>query len=332
MPRADFAILVQRFFAEYLDAQRNLSVHTRTGYRDAFRLLLQFLAVFHRRTVDHLDLKDFTPEAVLAFLDHLEHSRGNNIRTRNLRLAAVRSFVRFILGQSAAVDFLGTAKRILTIPQKQCPKPIFGFMTRDEITAVLAAVDQHSWSGRRDFLLFTLLYNTGARISEALQLCPKDLRNRIVHLHGKGRKDRDVPVWAQTARQLRQWCKSNQVDVEQRIFTNRFGAHLSHDGVAFRLALAVRRAAIKCPSLAGRRITAHTFRHSCAMALLQSGVALEIISLWLGHANLSATHGYIEADLEMKTKCLRRLDEPTAQRRRQRDEPSRLLSFLESVN
>jgi integrase len=179
--------------------------------------------------------------------------------------------------------------------------------------------------------LFTLLYNTGARISEALQLRAKDLRERSVCLHGKGRKDREVPLWVQTARRLHQWCKVNRVEPEQLVFTNRLGAPLSQDGVAFRLALSVRKATAQCPSLQGRRITSHTFRHSCAMALLQAGVALEVIALYLGHAKPITTHGYIEADLKMKADCLRRLTEPLTKSQKKRETPSRLLAFLEAI-
>lgn len=327
----NFPELLQRFFTAYLTAQRNLSAHTRIGYRNTFRLLLRFLAQHHRRAIDRLTLGSFTPEAILAFLDYLERSRGNTIRTRNVRLAAIRTFVRFVLGQSAVLDFLGSGQRILAIPQKNSTKPLLGFMTRDEIAAVLAATDQSTRSGQRDLLLFMLLYNTGARISEALQLRARDLRDRIIHLHGKGRRDREVPLWVQTARRLRQWCKVNRIGPEQLVFTNRLGAPLSHDGVAFRLALAVRKAATKCPSLHGRRITSHTWRHSCAMALLQSGVPLEVIALYLGHANPITTHGYIETDLKMKAECMRRLTEPTTPKRKEREAPSRLLAFLEAV-
>jgi site-specific recombinase XerD len=331
MHHDDLPELVQRFFAHYLVSQRNLSAHTRNGYRDTFRLFLSFLSKHHRRPIDQLTLDTISPATVLAFLDYLETSRNNSARTRNLRLAAIRTFVRFVLGQTVGVDFIGIGHRILAIPQKKSPKPLLGFMTREEIEAVLAATDPETHSGRRDRLLFTFLYNTGARISEALQLRPQDLLDRAIHLRGKGRKDRMVPVWPRTERRLRQWCKTDSVASDQLIFTNRNGEPLSRDGVAFRLALAVRKAAVHCPTLNKRRITCHTFRHSCAMSLLQAGVALEVIALWLGHAKPMTTHGYIEADLKMKAECLKRLTEPTPPRRRAAQESSRLLAFLEAI-
>ena len=323
--------LVQRFFAHYLVCQRNLSTHTRNGYRDTFRLFLSFLAQRFHRPIDQLTLDTISPETVLAFLDYLETARSNTARSRIVRLAAIRTFVRFVLGEAVGVSFVGIGHRILAIPQKKSPKPVLGFITREEINAVLAATDPATRSGQRDRLLFTFLYNTGARISEALQLRAQDLLDHAVHLRGKGRKDRAVPVWPGTERLLRQWCKTNCLTPEQLIFTNRNGEPLSRDGVAFRLALTVRKAAQHCPSLNKRTITCHTFRHACAMSLLQAGVALEVIALWLGHAKPLTTHGYIEADLKMKADCLKRLTEPTPPRHRSAQESSRLLAFLQAV-
>ncbi|MEO6245513.1 MAG: tyrosine-type recombinase/integrase, partial [Opitutaceae bacterium] len=259
-PTDDFAGLVQRFFAEYLATQRNLSPHTRLSYRNTFRLLLHFLAEQNRRSIDQLTLAALTPESILAFLDHLERTRRNSPRTRNVRLAAIRTFVRYVLG-TAALEFLGPGQRILAIPLKKSSRAALGFMTREEINAVLAATDQNTWSGRRDLILFTLLYNTGARISEALQLRARDMHDDIVLLHGKGRKEREVPLWPQTARRLRRWCTANRIAPDQFVFTNRWAGPLSHDGVSCRLDLAVKQATLQCPSLKGRRITSHRFRN-----------------------------------------------------------------------
>jgi site-specific recombinase XerD len=331
MKPEDFAGLVQCFFTEYLVTQRNLSVHTCRGYRITFRLLLRFLSREQRCPIDRLTLGAMTPDTILSFLAHLERTRHNGIPTRNVRLAALRTFVRFVLSQSAGLDFLAAGQRILAIPQKRCAKRLLGFMTREEIDAILAAADPHTWSGRRDRLLFLLLYNTGARISEALQLRLADLQERSVRLHGKGRKEREVPLWIQTARLLRQWAKANRFAPESRLFPNCRGGPLSQDGVAFRLRLAVRKAPTPCPSLDGRRITPHRFRNSCAMALLQAGVAVEVIALYLGHSSPKTTHDYVEADLKLKAECLRRLTAPKAHKHPPREEPSRLLAFLEAV-
>jgi len=296
---SSFPNLLQRYFADYLPKQRSFSAHTICAYRDTFRLLLPFLSVRLRKPIDQLTLAALSPETILAFLDHLEVVRKNKARTRNHRLAAIRSFTRFALNETAP-DFLVAAQRILTIPEKRCPKPLLGFLTRGEIDAILAAIDDATWSGRRDHLLLTLLYNTGARISEALQVRSDDVQNRAVRLHGKRRKERVVPLWPQTARRIGQWCQANALRSDQLIFPNHRGAALTRQGASFRLALAVRKAAPNCPTLKDRKIGPHSIRHSTAMALLQAGVSLEVIALYLGHEQPSTTHGYIEADLKVK--------------------------------
>ena len=326
----DFSELLQRFFTEHMVAQRNLSGHTITAYRDTFRLLLTFLSAQRSEPVDRLSLTALTPERILAFLADLEHTRGNSVRTRNVRLAALRSFARFTVGQTTP-DLFPHGHRILAIPLKRAPKPLLGFMTRDEIDAILAATNLATWSGRRDHLLFSFLYNTGARISEALHLQPADIQDRVVRLHGKGRKERQVPLWAPTARALRQWCRNNHIARDQPVFASVRGAPLSHDGAAYRLSVAVSKAKLSCPSLRAKRVTPHMYRHSTAMAMLQAGVAVEVIALFLGHESPLTTHGYIEADMKMKADCLRRLDKPPSSPRQLHEQPSRILAFLRAL-
>lgn len=310
-------------------AQRNLSPRTVATYRDTFRLFLNFLSSHQGTSIDSLTMASCSAEAVLAFLDHLEQARKNTVQTRNLRLAAIRAFARFALAYTAP-DFLASLQRILSIPTKRTIRRQVGFMSREEVAAILGATAK-SWSGRRDHLLFTLLYNTGARVSEALDLRPMDINGRSVTLRGKGRKLRSVPLWPKTLRHLQQWRQSNQIGSDQPIFTNLRGLPLSRDGVAFRLMLAVRRAAQECPSLGGRQITPHVFRHTTAMHLLQAGIPLEVIALWLGHESPNTTHLYVEADLKMKKECLRLLD-PGASPAPARPKPlSHLISFLEAL-
>ena len=330
MNSTPFPSLVQRFFTEYLRAQRDLSPQTIAAYRDTFRLFLPFLSRHLRRPVDQLDLAALSPDPVLAFLGHLETERGNCVRTRNSRLAAIRCFTRFALGH-ADPEFVDIAHRILAIPLKRAPKPLLGFLTRDEVKAILAACSSPAWPDRRDRVLFTLLYNTGARVSEALALQVGDTRAEIVHLHGKGRKDRAVPLWPETRRLLQQWCRANQLEPDQPLFTNCRGAPLTRAGVSFRLARAIRLATPACPSLNREGISPHTFRHSTALHLLQSGVALEVIALWLGHESPVTTHNYIEADLKMKADVLRALDSPPPPTRRPKIEYPRLMAFLEAL-
>lgn len=323
-----FSLLVQQFFVS-LRTQRNLSPHTISAYRDSFRLLLRFLAEQQRKTIDQLTLEMLSADAVLLFLEQLEKTRGNTIRTRNARLAAIHAFARFAIGQRAP-DFVVAGQRILAIPCKRTVKPVLGFMNREEVKAILAATDSNIRAGRRDRLLFTLLYNTGGRISEVLQLKPSEVKNRCVRLHGKGRKERDVPIWTDTQREIRDWCRANSIGPEQHIFGNRHGLPISRKAAALRLTATLRTAVKTCASLRGRRITLHTFRHATAMHLLQAGVPLPIIALWLGHEQPVTTHGYVEADLKMKEQCLNTLEKlPPAKQPSKAH--SHLLAFLESL-
>lgn len=325
-----FPVLIERFFTDHLRTQRNVSPLTINAYSDTFRLLLRFLAERHRRRIDQLTLREFGADDVLAFLEHLERVRGNHARSRNARLAAIRAFAHFALAY-AGPAFAVASQRILAIPCKRTTKPVLGFMNRDEVTAVLAAIDLTTRFGCRDHLLFSLLYQTGARVSEAAKLCPEDVRDKFVRLHGKGRKERAVPVSHDLFVRLREHVKTNQVPPDRPLFCNRQGAALTREGIALRLDLAVRKAEQTCPSLRGRRITPHTWRHSTAMHLLQAGVPLEVIALWLGHEQPAVTHTYVQADLKMKRECMALLERTSAPRLK--PDPmrfSRLLSFLEA--
>lgn len=305
-----FPSLIQRYFAEHLMTHRNVSPQTVAAYRDTFRLLLGFLCDYHRCPIDQLTFAALDPDAVLAFLDHLESARHNAIRTRNARLAAIRSFVHFVLALTGP-DHMAQGQRLLSIPFKRCTKPIAGFMTREEVTAVLSACDNSTWGNRRDRVLFTLMYNTGARVSEITGLRVADADGPVVRLHGKGRKERQVPLWPETRRLIGRWIRLQQLRPDQPLFGNRGGAPLTRVGVRFRLARAVQVASRTCPSVGTRRISPHTFRHATALHLLQAGVALEIISLWLGHASPNTTYNYLEADLRMKAEVTAKLESLT---------------------
>lgn len=327
-----FAHLLQDFFLEHLLAQRNVSPRTVAAYRDAFRLLLRYVQDRNRKPLATLTLVDLDAPVVFAFLEHLEHARHNGVRSRNARLAALRSFYRY----AAARDPLSLpiAQRVLAIPAKRHDHPLLGYLSRDEMDAVLRAPDVSSWSGRRDHAMFATLYNTGARVSEAIGLRATDVDTGspggAVHLRGKGRKERRVPLWKTTARLLRTWLNENPGPPERPIFPNGHGRPLSRSGVAQRLSLAVVAASTTHPSLRKRSISPHTIRHTTAMHLLQAGVELTVIALWLGHENPSTTHGYVEADLAMKQRALDKLAPPTLPRGRFRPSDD-LLAFLEGL-
>jgi len=330
-PQIAFPALLQSFFQQRLVTQRGASAQTIASYRDTFELFLRYAEQATGRSPSALALNDLDAPLVLAFLDHLETQRGNCPRTRNLRLTAIRSFMRYASVRDPTA--LPVAQRVLAIPAKRFDRPALEFLSREEITALLDAPDRATWSGQRDAVLLATLYNTGARVSEATALRVADVltdRGSALHLHGKGRKERVVPLWKTTAAQLRAWLPHIDPSPAAPVFPNRAGARLSRSGVEHRLGVALATASKSCPSLAGRRISPHTLRHTTAMHLLQSGVDITVIALWLGHEDPSTTHLYIEADLTMKEAALRRLADPAPKPLRFHA-PDRLLAFLEGL-
>jgi len=326
-----FAILLQDFFCRRLITERGASTHTVASYRDTFELLLRFVAKRLGRQPSALAIQDLDAPLVLAFLDNLETERGNSRRTRNARLTAIRSFMRYV--SMRAPTALAVAQRVLAIPTKRVDVPVLGHLTRDEIEALLDAPSATTWSGQRDRVLFALLYNTGARVSEVTRLRVADVlldRECAVLLHGKGRKERAVPLWKSTASALRRWLGRIDQSPDASVFPNRVGTALSRSGVAYRLRLAVESAQVRCPSLATRPISPHTVRHATAMHLLQAGVDLSVIALWLGHESPMTTHRYLEADLSTKEAALAKVADPVPKQTRYHA-TDRLLAFLEGL-
>ncbi len=330
-PRIAFPALLQDFFQRRLLTQRGASAQTIASYRDTFELLLRYAEQKTRRSPSMLTLDDFDAPLVLDFLDYLETERRNCPRTRNLRLTAIRSFMRYASLRDPAA--LPVAQRVLAIPTKRFDRLVLGFLSREEIEALLDAPDRTTWSGQRDAVLFATLYNTGARVSEITTLRVADVlldRASALQLHGKGRKQRIVPLWKTTASQLRAWLPRIDSSPDAPVFPNRAGGRLSRSGVEHRLRVALSAASKTCPTLTGRRISPHTLRHTTAMHLLQSGVDITVIAMWLGHEDPATTHLYVEADLAMKEAALSRLEDPAPKRLRFRPN-DRLLAFLEAL-
>jgi integrase/recombinase XerD len=325
--------LTQSFFLNYLRSTRGASSHTIRAYRDALKLFFLFLAGHKRKTIADLDLDDVQAEAVLKFLDHIESKRSNSAVTRNCRLAAIRSFVQHLLQHD--VTRAGQYGRILAIRTKRATHRAVAYLEPDQARAVIGAVDTSSPRGRRDHALLLLLYNTGARISEALAVRSSDLRldrPRQVRFLGKGRKERICPLWPETASALRRIIRgegSNDV-----LFQSHRGAPLTRDGVAYLLQKYVRLVAKSNSAPLLRRVTPHMLRHSCAVALLQAGVDVTVIRDYLGHASVSTTSRYITTNLQMKRQVLdafwkRAGLAPTATRKWH---PSpKLLAFLQTL-
>lgn len=301
--------LVQRFFLEHLGQHRAVSRQTIAAYRDTLRLLLGFAAQRLHRTPSAIALLDLDAPLLLAFLDYLEKERGNSVRSRNARLAAIRTFLKYAGHHD--IDALATIERALAIPQKRFDRPMVGFLSRDEIRTIIEAPDPSTWAGQRDRAMFSTLYNTGARVSEMIGVRWGDVvleGQPAAHLHGKGRKDRSVPLWRPTASLLRSWRRRlGEPPADAMLFPNRSGGHMTRSNVTQRLQLAVEMATREHPALAGRAVTPHVIRHTTAMHLLQSGVDITVIALWLGHEDTATTHMYVEADLTMKEQALMKL-------------------------
>jgi site-specific recombinase XerD len=302
---ASLLALVQSFFQDHLRSVRGASEHTVRAYRDALRLFFLFAAQHERRPVAELCLDDVRADVVLAFLDHLEAVRGNGAATRNCRLAAVHSFVTHLLRHD--LTRAEQYRQILAIPAKRARAQPPTYLEPAEARALIAQPDPTTATGTRDLALLLFLYNTGARVSEALLVRLEDLhlaRPRQVRLHGKGGKDRLCPLWPETVRALRVLLQRTGIAEGAEIFRNARGAPLTRDGVAYLLAKHVRRAAQGFPSLRRRRVTPHVLRHSCAVALLQAGVELSVIRDYLGHVSVATTGRYLSSNLEMKRQVL----------------------------
>lgn len=326
-----FASLVQQFFTEYLVTQRALSPRTIESYRDAMMLFLDFAHKRLRKAPTALSLADIDPDLILAFLKHLEQERHNSVRSRNLRLTALRAFLKFAARRD--LSSFHVIERALGVPMKRFERPMLGFLSREEMLAVMGQPGD-SWTSQRDHLLLAMLYNTGARVSEIIGVRVADVvlkGGACVHLHGKGRKQRSTPLWKSTVKEIRAWLRCNPTLAdESALLPNRNGQAMTRSNVAQRLDIAVARAAKVDSSLAKRRISPHTIRHATAMSLLQSGVAFNVIALWLGHESTTTTHRYVEADLAMKEKALARLQEPDTKMRRFHPKDS-LMRFLQTL-
>lgn len=328
---SSFASLIQQFFTEYLVAQRAVSPRTVACYRDALMLFLDFASMRLKKAPTSLKLTDMQPGLILAFLDHLECQRHNAVRSRNLRLTALRAFLKFAGRRDVAS--LHVVERALAVPMKRFERPMLGFLTREEMIAVLGQPGE-TWTSQRDHLLLTMLYNTGARVSEIIGVRVADVildGGACVHLHGKGRKQRSIPLWHTTIAEIRSWLRLNPaLRGEAALLPNRDKQAMSRSNVVQRLELAVARAATQEPSILQKRVSPHTLRHTTAMHLLQSGVPFNVIALWLGHESATTTHRYVEADLAMKEKALARLEAPDTTLRRFKASDS-LVRFLRTL-
>jgi integrase/recombinase XerD len=322
---------LQAFFTDRLTRQRNASPHTIASYRDTWRMLLTFAATRTGIPPSMLDLDDLDASLVGAFLDYLERDRGNSIRTRNTRLAAIHSLFRY----AALIhpEHAQSISRVLAIPPKRFDRALVSYLTEPEVDALLAACDQRSWTGRRDHAMLLLAVQTGLRISELIGLTPADLHlgtGAHVGCHGKGRKERTTPLTAGSRVVLRDWLNQERVEPTAPLFPSRHGRPLSRDAIERRITHYTALATESCPSLNDKAVTAHVLRHTTAMRLLHAGVDTSVIALWLGHVSIDTTQIYLHADMTRKEKALARTRPPNSKRGRYQPSDA-LLGWLEAL-
>ena len=326
---------VRRFLLEYLVVERNLARSTQKSYRDALQQFLPFIARSAHRRIERLRVEDVSPDRTRAFLRDLEKTRGCGIATRNQRLAAIHSLARFIgLHSPEHLDWCG---QIQTIRSKKVARPLIAYLEKDELDALLKAPDQRTPQGRRDHAVLLFLYNTGARADEVAQVRIADLDfgaassrdASSVILRGKGNKTRRCPLWPRTVDELRGLidCRA----ASQHVFLNRRGQPLTRFGIHALVERYAAHVATKLPSMAKKRVSPHTIRHTTATHLLRAGVDINTIRAWLGHVSLSTTNVYAEVDLDMKAKALVKCEiKDGTQKKPWRRNPS-LMEFLRTL-
>lgn len=328
---ADFPRLLETFFLDRLLQQRRASPYTVASYRDTFRLLLVFAQKRLHKAPSTLRLEDVDATLISAFLDHVENERGNSPRSRNVRLAAIRSFFRYAALQEPLHS--GLIQRVLAMPNKRFERRPIDFLVRPEIDALLAAPDRSTWAGRRDHALLLLAVETGLRCSELAGLRVESLildRGAHVRCLGKGRKERCTPLRKTTVAVLRGWLRELAGNLSDPLFPNARAGQLSPDGIEYIVAKHVAIARAHCSSLKRKRVTPHVLRHTAAMELLKAGVDRAVIALCLGHESVETTQMYLSADLELKERALARTTPRTTRSVRYRP-GDRLLGFLKSL-
>lgn len=323
--------LVQQFFTDRLCTQMAASPNTIAAYRDTFRLLLRFASEQTSKPPIKLTVEQVDVMLVGDFLAHLEEGRRNSARSRNARLAAIRSFFRFVAGKEPA--YLLHCQKILAMPGKRYVRRTVEFLNSAEMNKLLAAPDRSTWAGRRDHVILSVALQTGLRATEIINLRRRDIvtgTGAHIRCEGKGRKQRCTPLRQDTLKLLDVWLKERDGLDDDPLFPTMRGTKLSRDALerlVHKYALA---AAKSCPSLTGKRVSSHVLRHSTAMELLHHGVDQSVIALWLGHESVETTQMYVHADLRLKEKALARMTTPESKLGRYRPDDS-LLAFLEAL-
>jgi integrase/recombinase XerD len=326
-----FPALLEAFFTDRLIRQRQASPHTLASYRDSFCLLLAHAQRLLRKAPTDINLADLDTAFLGAFLDHLEHERDNSARSRNVRLAAIHSFFRYVALHSPEHSAL--AQRVLAMPNKRYVRRPVAFLNDAEVAALLAAPDLSKWSGRRDRAMLLLAVQTGLRATELLSLRCEDIvlgPAAYVQCQGKGRKLRNTPLRKDTVAVVRAWMAERKGRPSDPAFPTMSGIQLSHDGLQYLLNKHLTVACRHCPSLANKRVTPHVLRHTLAMDLLHHGADRSVIALWLGHESVETTAMYLQADMQLKEQALAKTVAADVRARRYKPD-DHLLAFLKSL-
>jgi integrase/recombinase XerD len=331
MNTATLASLLQRFFTDRLTFQLQASANTIASYRDTFRLLLRYASQRRSKPPTKLRIEDLDAALIGDFLTHIENVRRNSARSRNTRLAAIRSFYRYV-----AMNEPGYAlhcQRVLAMPSKRYVRRTVDFVDRAEMEALLAAPDPSTWIGRRDKAILLLALQTGLRVSELITLNCRDIvlgTGAHIRCQGKGRKQRSTPLRRDTIKTIEAWLRERAGSNDDPAFPTIRGDRLSRDAVEHIVRKYTTAASKACASLVGKRVSPHVLRHSTAMDLLQNGVDRTVIALWLGHESVETTQVYVHADMRLKEKALARVAPTNARPARYKPDDA-LLAFLESL-
>jgi len=324
-------IYVQRFFTERLATQLHASPNTVASYRDTFRLLLKYAFDRLGRQPTALQLADLDADLIGGFLTFVETRRGNGARSRNTRLAAIRSFFKYVAVNEP--QLLHHCQQVLAMPSKRYEKRTIDYLTRAEIEALIGSADRTRWSGRRDRTLLLLAVQTGLRVSELINLTCGDVAlgpGAHVRCLGKGRKERSTPLRKDCVQALRTWLDEHAGAGAKPLFVSNRGDRLSRDAVERIVRKHVEVAFDTCPTLKSKRVSPHVLRHSAAMQLLQNGVDRTVIALWLGHESVESTQMYVHADIQIKEQAMAKTQSVAASPGRYRPNDE-LLAFLEGL-
>lgn len=335
MKNNDFQSLLQRFFLEWMMSQKKSSPCTVQAYRDTFRIFIKYMHDEHRTKAASIKMETVDAVTIISFLKYLEDNRKNKRKTINNRLAAIKSFMEYVAFECP--EYLGLVRKVKAIPFRNVERKEVCYLTKEEIDSLLNACETRTPEGSRDYLMLLLLYNTGIRVSELISIQGKDTVitvNGQCHLRimGKGRKERTVPLWKTTSKCLIEYISENQIQNGDFLLSGRNVKHLTRSGVRYRIDCIVKRASTNCPLLKNKSVTPHVFRHSTAMSLLQSGIDISTIAIWLGHESIETTHKYMVADIKLKENALKKLHEPESRDKEYRYHANNdILKFLNSL-